>query len=244
MKWRIYTCAASFALSLLYPGCRLEAQSPGGAVFLESVVKKETGRVEERFPHAKLFQISLYNVVPNSFPDGMMNTASVESSFYVGSTDSIVQAVKGPSSDSSSPDVILTKKSSKREDCKVGYPGLRPNVCAQQLGGLEHEPHVISPDVLQKLPTLLTSFSKNGADGSRPVVLTFATVGRATEIIAHSKENAEVLHALSELSPEQAVMLVTRMNGSGPIFLFNGKNGEFLGSSVNRESHSPPGSRY
>lgn len=243
MKWRIYTCAASLALSLLYPGCSLEAQSPGGALFLESVVKKETSRVEERFPHAKLFQVSLYNVVPNSFPDGMVNTASVESSFYVGSTDSIVQAVQKPSSDSSSPDVVLTTKSSKREDCKVGYPGPGPNVCAQQLGGLEHEPHAISPDVLQELPTLLTSLSKDGTDGSRPVVLTFATVGRATEIIAHSKENAGILHLLSELRPEQAVMLVTRMNGSGPILLFNGKNGEFLGTSVNRESHSPPDSR-
>ena len=243
MKWGTFTCAASLTLSLLYASCRLEAQSPGGALFLESVVKKETSRVEERFPQAKLFQVSLYNVVPKSFLDGMMNSVSVESSFYVGSTESIVRAVQKPSSDSSSQDVVLTTKSSRREDCRVGYPGLEPNVCAQQMGGLEHEPQAISPDVLQELPTLLTSLSKDGSDGGRPVVLTFATVGRATEIIAHSKENAEILHLLSQLRLEQAVMLVTRMNGSGPILLFNSKNGEFLGTSVNRESHSPPGSR-
>jgi hypothetical protein len=228
------TKAVTLTLYLLCARSALEAQSLDrtlkGTQSLEEIVSKQASHVKERFPQAKLFEVYVYNVVPQSFRAGEANDASVESSYYIGSSQSFVQAVQKHSSDPLGTDTVLLRKNSKQEDCKVGYPGPGAQVCSQQLGGLEHEPSPISVNVLDKLPALLHSLSNHGIDGDRPVVLTFTT--------------ADILHRLGQMRSGQAVMWVAKMSGSDSIVLFNGESGEFLGKSVTRESHSPPISRH
>jgi hypothetical protein len=242
------TKAVTLTLYLLCARSALEAQSLDrtlkGTQSLEEIVSKQTSHVKERFPQAKLFEVYVYNVVPQSFRAGEANDASVESSYYIGSSQSFVQAVQKHSSDPLGTGTVLLRKNSKQEDCKVGYPGPGAQVCSQQLGGLEHEPSPISVNVLDKLPVLLHSLSNHGIDGDRPVVLTFTTADRAIEVIVHSPENADILHRLGQMRSGQAVMWVAKMSGSDSIVLFNGESGEFLGKSVTRESHSPPISRH
>src|SRR6266436_5923166 len=118
---------AAWVLLGVLPVCNLEAQSSESthkAVdALEQTIDKQSIRVEQQFPAAKLFQVSVYNVIPKELSSGKMDPRSVERSYYIGNADTFVQAVEEPSNELSKSHTVLLEKGSKPEDCKKGYPG-------------------------------------------------------------------------------------------------------------------------
>lgn len=211
------------------------------ADFLEHAVDKQSTRVEQQFPAAKLFQVSVYNVIPKELSTGNVDIRSVESSYYIGDTHTFIQAVEEPSGGISKSDTVLLKKSSKPEDCKRGYPSAGSQVCAEQPGAPTQEPLPVRINLLGSLPVLLNQLSNHGVSQDKPIALTFTTVSRLLQTVTPSQENTQVLSRLAAMSPTETVVSVVQNGRAGSMTLFKADSGEFLGRSFPHEALSPPG---
>jgi hypothetical protein len=223
---------------------RLEAQSlrvPREAVdSLERAVNKQMIKVDQQFPAAELFEVSIHDVLPKQLSAGNVAIGAVESSYYIGSSEAFIQASDEPSPGVSEPNTILLKKNSKPEDCKKGYPGAGSQVCAQQPGGPEKAPPELRINALASLPIVLGKFPNLGIREDRPISIRLTTVSRLLQTVKPSRDNADVLHRLAAMNPSETIVTVAEADQVGSSALFKADNGEYLGKYFVHEALSPP----
>jgi hypothetical protein len=211
---------------------------------VQNVVASESAQVKQQFPTAKLFQVSILDVVPTKLAIGQTGSSAIESSYYIGNPDEFVQASKETSGRPGAADAIVVRKSSAAEGCMNGYPGKGINTCAEQVGGPKKEPGKLNPEILSNLGKLVPQLSSFGIDVNEPVILTLTTAGRALEGLIESRSpNEDLLEHLRTLPVDRPVLSVFEASGpnrSSSTWLI-ADSGELLGRSRVVRSHAPPG---
>lgn len=211
---------------------------------IQKIVCSESDRVKQQFPAAKLFQVSILDVVPAKLESGQIDSLAVATSYYIGDPNEFVQASKEPSSGPELSETVVVRKSSVSEDCIKGYPGKGVNTCAEGLGGPRKDPGRLNPEIVSRLAKLVPKLSSLGIDVNEPVAMTITTAERALEGFGESRSaNEDLLEHLRAVSADQPVLSVSEASGPnrGSSFWFTAESGELLGRSRVVRSHAPPG---
>jgi hypothetical protein len=239
----------AMACTLCFPAMAASQSIPDGVGTpegrsIQKVVSSESDQVKQQFPSAKLFQVSILEVVPTKLESGQIDSSAVASSYYIGSPDEFVQASKERSSGPEVSNTVIVKKSSASEDCLKGYPGKGVNTCAEGLGGPKKDPGKLNPEIVSNLAKLVPKLSNLGIDINEPVAMTITTAGRALEGFGESRfANEDLLEHLRAMPPDQPVLSVSVPSGPnrGSSVWFTADSDELLGRSRVARSHAPPG---
>jgi hypothetical protein len=214
----------------------------GGSI--QKIVSSESDQVKRQFPSAKLFQVSILEVVPTKLESGQIDSSAIASSYYIGSPNEFVQASKEPSDRPEVSNTVVVKKSSASEDCMKGYPGKGVNSCAEGLGGPKKDPGKLNPEIVSNLAKVVPKLSNLGIDINEPVAMNITTAGRALEGFEESRSaNQDLLEHLRAMPADQPVLSVSEVSGPnrGSSVWFTADSGEMLGRSRVTRSHAPPG---
>jgi hypothetical protein len=200
--------------------------------------------VRKNFPGARLFQVSLFNVVSGDLVGRNLAEASVECSFYIGSADRYILAVQDTGS-SGAPSIVF--RNSKEEPCFKGYPDQDAKVCAQNLFVLDTKPEELDADSLERLKYLATGLIRAHVATSAHVNVTVAAAGTLAHMLRLSPPTltSEVVSRLAGMESKHVIVSIAGPRsddgiGTSTIY-FDSQDWRIIGETHVSHRNLPPG---
>lgn len=211
----------------------------------QEVVKAESNAVQQEFPTARLFEVSVFNVKLSEIGGGKVDATSVQSSYYVGEKNRYVKAMQEPTSQPAETKTVILEKKAESRPCKKPYPNPDSAVCEDGPIVFEDEPQSIPVSTVSD-NALAAALSKLDLSPSTPVNLTFTTAGRLLEDLQQqpSTSDGSLRTRLIALNPKQSIIRITPVGGEAKlrelITYLNGDNFEVVARTARATKHMPP----